>query len=165
VPGGVASGSAALGGRRPRVYGRLRGNCFFRPAADDHPFRVVNNFGLAERRYRFGHRRGPQKKECLILTNKAVMLLKTKDRENEQSRTNPIAAVGKPCKTEWLGRLLCGGEQGKGADLKVGTTPWPFRRAGLCGRSSLGGTPPSLLSRPRAAVRFWACPFRPILGT
>jgi hypothetical protein len=31
-----------------------------------------------------------EKKECLILTNKATMLLKTKDRENEQSQTKPI---------------------------------------------------------------------------
>ena len=36
-----------------------------------------------------------QKKECLILTNKAVMLFKTKDRENERSQTKPILAGGK----------------------------------------------------------------------
>ena len=30
------------------------------------------------------------KKECLFLTNKAIMLLKTKGRENEQSQTKPI---------------------------------------------------------------------------
>ena len=35
-------------------------------------------------------REGHRKKECLNLTNKATMLLKTKDRENEQSQTNPI---------------------------------------------------------------------------
>jgi hypothetical protein len=34
-----------------------------------------------------------KKKECLFLTNKAVMLLKTKDRENEQSRTKPIKST------------------------------------------------------------------------
>ena len=36
---------------------------------------------------------GVEKKECLFLTNKAVMLLKAKDRQNEQSRTNPFSAV------------------------------------------------------------------------
>ena len=30
-----------------------------------------------------------EKKGCLFLTNKATMLLKTKDRENEQSQTKP----------------------------------------------------------------------------
>jgi hypothetical protein len=39
-----------------------------------------------------------EKKECLNLTNKAIMLLKTKDRENEQSRTKPILPVGKPAR-------------------------------------------------------------------
>ena len=33
----------------------------------------------------------PRKKMDPNLTNKAVMLLKTKDRENEQSRTKPIS--------------------------------------------------------------------------
>jgi len=33
---------------------------------------------------------GPQKKECLFLTNKATILLKTKDRVYEQSQTKPI---------------------------------------------------------------------------
>ena len=32
-----------------------------------------------------------EKKECLNLTNKAIMLLKTKGRENEQSQTKPNA--------------------------------------------------------------------------
>ena len=32
-----------------------------------------------------------EKKECLFLTNKANMLLKTKDRQNEQSQTQPNA--------------------------------------------------------------------------
>jgi hypothetical protein len=36
-----------------------------------------------------------EKKECLILTNKATMLLKTKDRVYEQSQTKPISRVGK----------------------------------------------------------------------
>ena len=36
-----------------------------------------------------------KKKECLILTNEAVMLLKTNDRENERSRTKPILVGGK----------------------------------------------------------------------
>ena len=31
-----------------------------------------------------------EKKECLFLTNEAIMLLKTKDRQNERSRTKPI---------------------------------------------------------------------------
>jgi len=35
----------------------------------------------------------PQKKECLIFTNKANMLLKTKDRVYEQSQTKPIEAT------------------------------------------------------------------------
>ena len=35
-----------------------------------------------------------RKKECLNLTNKAIMLLKTKGRENEQSRTKPIKPKG-----------------------------------------------------------------------
>ena len=41
--------------------------------------------------------RGGAKKECLFLTNKATILLKIKDRENEQSQTKPIfgALVGK----------------------------------------------------------------------
>jgi hypothetical protein len=38
--------------------------------------------------------RGPQKKECLISTNEAIMLLKTKDRQNERSQTKPISAGG-----------------------------------------------------------------------
>ena len=37
-----------------------------------------------------GHQKSAEKKECLFLTNKAIMLLKTKGRENEQSRTKPI---------------------------------------------------------------------------
>ena len=37
-----------------------------------------------------GTLRGPQKKECLFLTNIANMLLKTKDWENERSQTKPI---------------------------------------------------------------------------
>ena len=36
-----------------------------------------------------------EKKECLILTNKATMLLKTKDRKNEQSQTKPNSVGGK----------------------------------------------------------------------
>jgi hypothetical protein len=36
-----------------------------------------------------------EKKDCLFLTNEAVMLLKTKDRQNERSRTNPILLRGK----------------------------------------------------------------------
>ena len=36
---------------------------------------------------------GPRKKECLFLTNEANMLLKTKDRKNEQSRTKPIISI------------------------------------------------------------------------
>ena len=36
---------------------------------------------------------GTRKKECLFLTNKAVMLLKRKDRENERSRTKPIKST------------------------------------------------------------------------
>ena len=35
------------------------------------------------------------KKECLNLTNEAIMLLKTKDRENERSQTNPILCGAK----------------------------------------------------------------------
>ena len=31
-----------------------------------------------------------EKKECLFFTNEATMLLKTKDRQNEQSQTKPI---------------------------------------------------------------------------
>ena len=37
-----------------------------------------------------------EKKECLILTNEATMLLKTKDRVYERSQTNPILCVGNP---------------------------------------------------------------------
>ena len=37
-----------------------------------------------------GHQKFAEKKECLNLTNKATMLLKIKDRENEQSQTKPI---------------------------------------------------------------------------
>jgi len=40
-----------------------------------------------------------QKKECLFLTNEAVRLLKTKDRENERSRTKPILLMGKLCRS------------------------------------------------------------------
>jgi len=47
-------------------------------------------------RFTAGGRWGLQKKECLFLTNEAVMLLKRKDRENERSRTKPIFADGKP---------------------------------------------------------------------
>jgi hypothetical protein len=48
-------------------------------------------------RWRRGHKvANRRKKECLILTNKAIMLLKTKDRENEQSQTKPIFSMGKP---------------------------------------------------------------------
>jgi hypothetical protein len=36
-----------------------------------------------------------QKKECLFLTNEAVILLKTKDRVYERSRTKPILEGGK----------------------------------------------------------------------
>jgi hypothetical protein len=51
-----------------------------------------------------GVRGGPrtQEKECLFLTNKAVMLLKLKDRKNEQSRTKPIF--------EWVKRSAVEGE-------------------------------------------------------
>jgi hypothetical protein len=35
-------------------------------------------------------RAGAEKKECLFLTNEAIMLLKTKDRQNERSQTKPI---------------------------------------------------------------------------
>jgi len=72
-----------------------------------------------------------QKKECLNLTNKAVMLLKTKTRVYEQSRTKPIVTAEKPCKTE-----------GHSADLKslcdkritailavIGTAKMPVLRA------------------------------------
>ena len=57
-----------------------------RPSAED----------LLERLLR-GRAKGgeDQKKECLILTNEAVMLLKTNDRENERSRTKPILVGGK----------------------------------------------------------------------
>ena len=44
---------------------------------------------------RGGRWRGGRKKECLNLTNKAIMLLKTKGRQNEQSQTKPILPVGK----------------------------------------------------------------------
>jgi len=37
-----------------------------------------------------GRASGAAKKECLFLTNKANMLLKTKDWKNEQSQTKPI---------------------------------------------------------------------------
>ena len=37
-----------------------------------------------------------RKKECLNLTNEAVMLLKPKDRVYERSQTNPILCVGRP---------------------------------------------------------------------
>jgi hypothetical protein len=33
------------------------------------------------------------KKECLFLTNEAIMLLKTKGRQNERSQTKPIKAT------------------------------------------------------------------------
>ena len=36
-----------------------------------------------------------RKKDCLFLTNKAVMLLKKQDRENERSRTKPILSSPK----------------------------------------------------------------------
>jgi hypothetical protein len=36
---------------------------------------------------------GGRKKECLFLTNEAIMLLKTKDRQNERSQTKPIKAT------------------------------------------------------------------------
>jgi hypothetical protein len=36
---------------------------------------------------------GAAKKECLFLTNEAIMLLKTKDRQNERSQTKPIKAT------------------------------------------------------------------------
>ena len=39
---------------------------------------------------------GLQKKECLFLTNKATMLLQTKDRKNKQSQTKPIFPGGNP---------------------------------------------------------------------
>ena len=43
------------------------------------------------------------KKECLFLTNKAVILLKTKGWENEQSRTNPFPAAAASVFTRrWL---------------------------------------------------------------
>jgi hypothetical protein len=32
-----------------------------------------------------------RKKDCLNFTNEAIMLLKTKDRQNERSRTKPIS--------------------------------------------------------------------------
>ena len=40
-----------------------------------------------------GYQKSAEKKECLFLTNKAIMLLKTKGRENEQSQTKPIQVV------------------------------------------------------------------------
>ena len=55
--------------------------------------RTTRRYPVAQGRVQGGK---DQKKECLNLTNKAVMLLKTKDRENEQSRTKPILAVRKP---------------------------------------------------------------------
>ena len=39
----------------------------------------------------------PRKKECLFLTNKATMLLKTRDRVYEQSQTKPILLGENPC--------------------------------------------------------------------
>ena len=38
----------------------------------------------------------PRKKECLFLTNEAIMLLKTKDRQNERSQTKPISERRNP---------------------------------------------------------------------
>jgi hypothetical protein len=51
---------------------------------------------------------GAQKKECLFLTNKATMFLKTKDRVYEQSQTKPILVrrLG-----DWVIRGLTGVEQ------------------------------------------------------
>jgi hypothetical protein len=97
------------------------------------------------------HGGGDQKKECLILTNKANMLLKTKDRENERSQTKPILSVGKPpavaagcaCpRVPGTAVFVLVGERSalpmarepgrlpypnKSADLKVGATPQPLR--------------------------------------
>ena len=51
---------------------------------------VLDYCPASSRRRRQPGGRGARKKECLNLTNKAIMLLKTKDRENEQSQTKPI---------------------------------------------------------------------------
>jgi hypothetical protein len=47
------------------------------------------------RALRIREQAGTAKKECLISTNEAIMLLKTKDRQNERSQTKPISAGGK----------------------------------------------------------------------
>ena len=97
------------------------------------------------------HGGGDQKKECLILTNEAVMLLKKNDRENERSQTKPILSVGKPpavaagcaCpRVPGTAVFVLVGERSalpmarepgrlpypnKSADLKVGATPQPLR--------------------------------------
>ena len=56
-----------------------------------------------------------EKKECLFLTNKANMLLKTKDRQNEQSQTKPIL--------EDCGEADFAGTEGGGVNppLRLGT--------------------------------------------
>lgn len=76
-----------------------------------------------------GRPSGAQEKECLFLTNKAIILLKTKDQVYEQSQTKPFEGGGKPRKTE-----------SEHADLKVGATAC-FQTAGWQTQRTSSGYP------------------------
>ena len=94
-----------------------------------------------------------EKKDCLILTNEAVRLLKTKDRQNERSRTKPILAGGKSGGAEEV--MLNSGLGKKRSHL-----PRRSKRAG--GRISGGGVDAlqaiqSVGSAVAGATVFWRC--------
>ena len=96
---------------------------------------------------------GPTKKECLFLTNEAVRLLKTKDRQNERSRTKPILAI-----RIWVeiggGRL-----EGRSSEsiryARRAVTQFTDVAAGLSRQAKHGGVKPPLHQTYDDQVKFW----------
>jgi hypothetical protein len=112
LAGGGGAGSQNAEGRRVKAGGRsLKSKVEVRRSGhgQDAPARRPRCAGLGRRLPvlrgairrlslkagvpRLGGPAGAEKKECLFLTNEAIMLLKTKDRQNERSQTKPIKAT------------------------------------------------------------------------
>jgi len=79
------------GGRMPCIHGGLRENSFC--SAVPCPVPPWSHMWDDRRNgfLRGGQWRRRRKKECLFFTNEAIMLLKTKGRQNERSQTKPIS--------------------------------------------------------------------------
>ena len=81
---------------RRSCYGVIRDDAYvYWPARPETPRRGVSTPELRTMLGQGGNGAAASKKKDPNLTNKAIMLLKTKDRENERSQTNPILCGAK----------------------------------------------------------------------